>query len=152
MKPYDTKVQRSIGRMISILHRYAQVHHNQNLKDTGINAKDLPILLYLYHHDGSTQDAIVSFLNINKAAVTRTVQSLEERGYIFRQKGVEDRRCNHLHLTDKAYLLEKDVRASVRSWNALLTESMETQTLNIIMNGLKEMVDRIETIKKGTLK
>lgn len=152
MNEQEPRVKQSIGRMISILHRHAQAHHNHNLKDCGINAKDLPILLYLYHHDGSTQDAIVSFLNIDKAAVTRTVQSLEERGYIIRHKGVEDRRCNHLHLTDKARLVEKDVRDSVRSWNALLTETMNMQTLSIVIDGLEEMVDKVEAIKKGTLK
>lgn len=152
MNEQETRVKQSIGRMISILHRHAQAHHNHNLKDCGINAKDLPILLYLYHHDGSTQDAIVSFLNIDKAAVTRTVQSLEERGYIIRHKGVEDRRCNHLHLTDQARLVEKDVRNSVRSWNALLTETMNMQTLSIVIDGLEEMVNKVEAIKKGTLK
>lgn len=152
MNEQEPRVKQSIGRMISILHRHAQAHHNHNLKDCGVNAKDLPILLYLYHHDGSTQDAIVSFLNIDKAAVTRTVQSLEERGYIIRHKGVEDRRCNHLHLTDQARLVEKDVRDSVRSWNALLTETMNMQTVSIVIDGLEEMVDKVEAIKKGTLK
>lgn len=152
MNKIENKVNRSIGRMISILHRHAQAHHNHNLKDCGINAKDLPILLYLYHHDGSTQDAIVGFLNIDKAAVTRTVQSLEERGFIIRHKSVEDRRCNHLHLTDRARLVEKDVRDSVKSWNAILTESMNMQTLNIIIDGLEAMVEKVETNKKGVLK
>lgn len=152
MNEQEPRVKQSIGRMISILHRHAQAHHNHNLKDSGINAKDLPILLYLYHHDGSTQDAVVSFLNIDKAAVTRTVQSLEERGYITRHKSVDDRRCNHLHLTDQARFVEKDVRDSVRSWNALLTETMNMQTLSIVIDGLEVMVNKIEAIKKGTLK
>jgi DNA-binding MarR family transcriptional regulator len=152
MNDQENKVRRSIGRMISILHRHAQAHHNHNLKDCGINATDLPILLYLYHCDGSTQDAIVNFLDIDKAAVTRTVQSLEERGYIVRHKGIEDRRCNHLHLTEQARLVEKNVRDSVRSWNAMLTETMDMHTLNIIINGLEEMVDKVETIKKGASK
>ena len=47
---------------------------------------------------------------------------------------------------------EKDVRDSVKSWNALLTESMNMQTLSIIIDGLEAMVDKVETNKKGVLK
>ena len=150
IKP-EIKSKQSIGRMVSILHRNAQAHHNLCLKDTGVNAKDLPILMYLYHQDGATQEDIVCFLDIDKAAVTRTVQSLEERGYIQRHKGQEDRRCNHLYLTDQALAIEKDVRNSVQAWNALLTESMDMQTLTIVMDGLEQMVAKVKAIKKGVL-
>lgn len=151
MSTKENKAKRSIGRMVSILHRNAQAHHNFNLKDTGVNAKDLPILMYLYHHDGATQEEIVSFLDIDKAAVTRTVQSLEERAYIKRHKDQEDRRCNHLFLTEQAYMIEKNVRDSVNAWNALLTESMDMQTLTILLDGLEQMVAKVEAIKKGVL-
>lgn len=49
------------------------------------------------------------------------------------------------------HAIEKEVRDSVKSWNAPLTESMNMQTLSITIDGLEAMVDKVETNKKGIL-
>ena len=53
-------------------------------------------------HPGTTQDAIVSHMYIDKCTVARRTKRLEELGYISRETGKEDRRENNLYVTESA--------------------------------------------------
>ena len=90
-------MKKSIGRLISILHRQAQVYINHALKDYNITSAEHPILLYLWKHNGASQDEISSFLYIDKAATARGIKSLEEKGYVTKSKDNLDKRIYLFH-------------------------------------------------------
>ena len=47
------------------------------------------------------QRELAEFLHISPAAVANSLKSLERGGYIRREPGQQDARCNRVHLTDK---------------------------------------------------
>ncbi|QSX07942.1 winged helix-turn-helix transcriptional regulator [Alkalibacter rhizosphaerae] len=137
-------MKKSIGRMISILHRQAQVYHNCTLKDLEISSAEYPFLLYLYQRDGASQDELSSYLYIDKAATARSINSLEDKGFVERRKKAEDKRFNHVYLTDKAKDVEKEVRERVWNWSKLLTDGMDETEVEKLMDTLHEMVQKVE--------
>ncbi len=54
-------MQRSIGRLVSILYRKNQVYLNLVLKPINITAAELPILLHLYEDDHVSQEELSTF-------------------------------------------------------------------------------------------
>ena len=134
--------QSNIGRLISILHRNAQIFHNQNLKDLNISSSEFPFLLYLSDKNGVTQESVAQFYGMDKAAVTRILQSLEEKGFVLREKNKEDLRCNHIYLTDLATQTLPEIRTRVNLWSSYLNEDIDDDDIEKVLDVLSRMVEK----------
>ncbi|HET6785805.1 MAG TPA: MarR family winged helix-turn-helix transcriptional regulator [Erysipelotrichaceae bacterium] len=152
MTKSDTQIKYNIGRLISILHRQAQIFHTQQLKDINISSSEFPFLLYLNSKDGVTQETLVNFYGMDKAAVTRSIQSLEEKELVYREKSKDDLRCNHIYLTDKGRQLMPELRQRVDRWSDYLREDLNSDEVEQVINVLVKMVEKVERNRNGEFK
>ena len=89
---------RDLSRSFTYLHRQRKKYMDDRLRGYGFVGGMPMILLYINRHPGTTQDAIVSHMYIDKCTVARRTKRLEELGYISRETGKEDRRENNLYV------------------------------------------------------
>ncbi|MBN2393694.1 MAG: MarR family transcriptional regulator [Anaerolineae bacterium] len=76
---------------------------NENLRPLGLSSAEGNVILHLFTQGQAMgQDQLVAQLDVSKAAVSRTLNSLEKKGYITRQRDPEDNRAHRILLTDKA--------------------------------------------------
>ena len=76
---------------------------NENLRSLNLSSAEGNILLHLWtqgHEMG--QEQLVEQLDVSKPAVSRTLNSLETKGYVTRQRDPDDKRAHRIRLTDKA--------------------------------------------------
>jgi MarR family transcriptional regulator for hemolysin len=76
---------------------------NENLHPLNLSSAEGNILLHLWtqgHEMG--QDQLVEQLDVSKPAVSRTIDSLEKKGYIARQPNPDDKRAHQIRLTRRA--------------------------------------------------
>ncbi|KPU42439.1 multiple antibiotic resistance protein MarR [Oxobacter pfennigii] len=137
-------MKKSIGRLLSILHRQSQVYINYALKEYDITSAEYSFLLRLYVQDGITQDELSCYLCIDKAATARAIKSLECKGYVTRDKIDDDKRVNKVYLSDKAKQCKDEVIKKVWQWSDILTEDMNEETVEAVMTALEKMVDKVE--------
>lgn len=140
-------MKNSIGRLISILHRQSQIYINCVLKEYAITSAEYAFLLYLYRKDGLTQDDLSTYLYIDKSATARAIKSLEEKGYIIRNKDSVDKRCNRVYLSEKAKSHEDEIKRRVLRWSEFLTEDMDEETIDMTFTILEGMVEKVERTK-----
>lgn len=152
MTKSESHIKYNIGRLISILHRQAQMFHTQQLKDINVSSSEFPFLLYLNSNDGVTQETLVNFYGMDKAAVARSIQSLEEKELIYRAKSKEDLRCNHIYLTDKGRQLMPELRQRVDRWSDYLKEDLDLNEVEQVIQILVKMVEKVEHNRNGELK
>jgi len=145
-------IQHNIGRLISILHRQAQIFHNVQLKDLNVSSSEFPFLLYLNATDGVTQETLVQFYGMDKGAVTRSIQSLEDKELVYRTKNTDDMRCNYIYLTPKAKLIMPELRSRVDRWSAYLKQDLDENEVDLLIKVLVKMVDKVERNKNGEFK
>lgn len=134
----------SIGKLVSILHRKAQSYYTRCLKAYDISSAEYPILLFLNREDGITQEEIVSELGIDKAAVTRILQSLMEKGMVERKKDTRDRRCNRIFLTAYGKETKAPVNQAKADWNAILTRHMSEEEKRELVRLLSLAIQNIK--------
>lgn len=135
---------KSVGRLVSILYRKNQVYLNMVLKPLNITAAELPILSYLFEHDGVSQEELSSFLAIDKASTARAVQSLLKKGFLRKERNPADRRANRVFLTEFAINQKSKIRKLLRQWSSYLTEGIDEQSVNIMFTVLEDMVKKVE--------
>lgn len=137
-------MDRSIGRLVSILHRQSQIFINHALKDFKITSSEHAFLFYLYHNDGITQEDLSSYLYIDKSATARAIKSLELKDYVTRNKDLEDKRVNRVYLTDKAKKNIPIIKERVLQWSQFLTEDLDEKTSDFIFSTLEDMVNKVK--------
>lgn len=132
------------GKMISILHRKAQIYYTRVLKDYGISSAEYPVLFLLHKQEGLTQDEISAAILIDKSAVTRVLQSLSDKGLIERKKGSSDRRLNYIFLTDRGREIKEPIYDAIDHWNNILTAHMTDQERTDFLRLLSRSVENLK--------
>lgn len=132
-------MDRSIGRMITLLARKSQIYISGALSKYNLTAAEQPFFMALQHHEGITQEELTTLVCVDKAATARAVKSLEEKGYLRRVQDEQDRRQNRIYLTETAKELGPVVKGELLHFNELLTQGIEGEKLEIIYDALLKM-------------
>ncbi|ARK29623.1 MarR family winged helix-turn-helix transcriptional regulator [Halalkalibacter krulwichiae] len=89
------------GHVTNQLARKFKKKWDEQLSPTGLFSSQWAILYFLFKKGKVTQIEISKYLNVEAPTITRTLNRLEEDGWINRESG-KDRRERFVCLTDKA--------------------------------------------------
>jgi DNA-binding MarR family transcriptional regulator len=92
---------REICGPIAHIYRSHLAYMVKELETYRIGSGQFDFLMVLYHGDGISQEALAKILKVSKATSTRAIQSLENEGYVYRQKDENDLRAYRVYLTEK---------------------------------------------------
>ena len=101
-------------RFISKISRVAQGYTMKALKGFDLNLSELHAVRTITWFPGLSQTELSERLSIDKAAVARTINRLEDKGYIERREDEKDKRINRLYPLEKAASV-KDESISVEN-------------------------------------
>lgn len=140
----NTKSKDSIGRWISLLHRYGNVYVNEQLKDYHLGAGQYAFLAVLYQNEGISQDEIAQFLKMDKGTAARAIAKLEKEGYVERKVFNIDKRIKKLYLTEKAHAFESKLTSILQGWKDIITKDLSADEHEIALKLLQTMSKNAE--------
>lgn len=129
--------------MITLLARKSQSYIGSALSQYQITAAEQPFFMALQRREGVTQEELTAIVCVDKAATARAVKSLEEKGYLIRVQDPKDRRQNRLYPTETAKRLGDAVRDELHRFNALLTQGIDQQSLDVVSAALQKMEENL---------
>jgi len=120
--------ERDIWIRMSAILRSARQIVNAELDPLGLTGAEGDILFHLLSSDDISQETLAEQLDIGKAAISRTVGSLLEKGYVHRQRLEEDSRAYRVTLTPKARKIGIQIEQAYRNvYNVALTGVDESE-------------------------
>ncbi len=132
----------NIGRWFSILYRRSQQFIVEACQEQGLTYSEFVLLVRLYDHEGSKQDELAAMLLLDKAVVTRTVNSLEEKGYITRRQDDKDKRVRHVYLTELGKERHTFLRNVIQCWADYLCEELPQENVRTVFAAFEQLTDR----------
>lgn len=132
----------NIGRWFSILYRRSQQFIVEACQELGLTYSEFVLLVRLYDHEGAKQDELAAMLLLDKAVVTRTVNSLEKKGYLVRQQDEKDKRVRHVYLTKLGQERYTFLRNVIQCWADYLCEEMPEDTGHIVFEAFEQLTAR----------
>ncbi len=137
------------GRYIGYLYRKFQKYINKELKEYGINSAEFGHLVVLYENGNTiSQDEICKIISIDRAAVTRAVKSLEEKGFVIKSPCKKNTRHNEITLTKKALDLKNIVWEKFGNYNKSLQSVLEEDELKTTLLALEKLAKRAKEMEK----
>ena len=124
------------GRWFSILHRRSQLFVVEACQQFGLTFSEYSMLIRLYDKEGAKQDDLAAMLYLDKAVVTRTINLLVKKGFIYREADT------HIYLTEYGRQQHDYLRNVIQGWIDYLVEDMDKDEVKELFNGFHKLVDR----------
>ncbi|MBO8125856.1 MAG: winged helix-turn-helix transcriptional regulator [Firmicutes bacterium] len=138
---------KSIGRLISILHRHTQIYFRRELGPYGIGKGQFIFLAALFERDGVSQEYLSNRLLIDKGVTARAIQKLEEAGYVIREVDPDDKRVNVICLTKKALELRTIFKEVAERWTNMLTSDFSEEEKELALMLLRRMAENVAYLR-----
>ncbi len=142
---------RRLNRYISILYRYGQRYFAHYLHPLGLEPGQAPSLFRVLDCPGVSQDEIATELCIDKGAVARSVQQLEQNGLVARHADPSDRRVNRIYPTMRARELEPQIIEVAEGLQQALYAGFSpeeiqkaSELLSRMQQNMRDYMDRVE--------
>jgi DNA-binding MarR family transcriptional regulator len=126
-------------RYITKLCRTARRYANFNLQGTNIGTSEHESLHFISKNNGTSQEKLSNFLNVDKSAVARMVANLEKKGYIYRLQDESDKRSKKLFITDKAVHIKNLTSSGESFFYEWLLEDINPDEIKIFLKVLNEL-------------
>ena len=138
----------AIMRKMNIISRCESIYRTQQLEE------ELPGIFHSYvlaicRKPGMSQDKLARHLCINKSNVTRHLAKLEQKGYIQRRVSEEDKRELLVYPTQRMLDLHPDVVRITKEWNALVSEDVTEEELEVFHRVLDKVLEKSKSIAYG---
>jgi DNA-binding MarR family transcriptional regulator len=123
---------RSINRHVSLLFRMGERFLNRSLAGSGISSGTAPLLLELRDGGDRNPVALAAALGVDKAHVTRALQSLAQAGFVSFQPGDTDRRIVNVSLTETGQDAASRVEQAMLAWVAIVSQGINQADLDTV--------------------
>lgn len=132
----------SIGREISILSRQFNIYIARELKELGIMTSEYIFIVNIESGSKCSQQDLCDYFVIDKAAATRAVSSLVEKGLVMREKNSSDRREYILSLTEKGEQIKPLIQEKLSNWTKILGRGLSEEQIVAQCEELKKMREK----------
>jgi DNA-binding MarR family transcriptional regulator len=127
------------NRYITKISREAQRYVRSSLQGTDLGTSEYECLHYIRKNSGISQEKLSTFLNIDKAAVTRMAASLEKKGYLYRIQDENDKRAKKLFVTDKVIHIKNITSSGESTFYEWLLEGIDEERKVVFLSVLNEL-------------
>jgi MarR family transcriptional regulator for hemolysin len=121
---------------------------NNNLSPLDLSSAEGNILLHLWTQGQEMgQEQLVEQLDVSKPAISRTLNSLESKGYVTRQRDPHDRRAYRIQLTDKALEIGPAVEQAYNQVYSLAMHGISQEELDYFVDLFGRMAENFASKK-----
>ena len=105
-----TPTENSLGFLISDTARLLRRRFDQRARHLGLTRAQWQVLAHLHRNEGINQVGLADLLDIEAITLCRTLDRMEEGGWVERRPDPKDRRARLLFLTERARPLLDEAR------------------------------------------
>ena len=136
-------------KMLNNISRSQAIYRHHKISAEDLQSCHYSFVLAICRMPGSSQEELAQELCLNKSTVARSLNSLEEKGYITRTPLPNDKRQFSVHPTEKMLSVLPEVKEASDEWMSLLSSDISEEELEIFDSVLKRMQARAREIIKN---
>ncbi len=150
--PYgdQEKYEKCLTDIASLLHRTSrifQIMEREQRKETGFTDSQSFLLTLLLEEGKLTMGEIGERMHLEKSSVTRLVSPLRAGGFLETRTDGEDRRLQHVMLTDRGRLTARAVKESRETYYGKLIALLPRGHVREVMNSAEILYSALERVE-----
>lgn len=137
------KLIEPVSRKLMFLGRAYLSKMSEQMEHLEINRYYYALSLICYHDGELTQKALAEKLGKDKSIIVSVIDSLTERGFVYREINPADRRQHLLRVTDKAKKAVPQIIETFEKMNSRITENISANEMEIFEKVLYKMKNNL---------
>ena len=139
-------LQSSTGYWLTRFARAFEAELEKRLAVHDVTRASWAVLSAIQHHAKTTPAELASFIDIDRAAITRHLDRLEKQELVQRQHSSTDRRRVNLKLTQKGLFLISELAAESMATNAKFTAGLIQSEIDTVQATIKKMLSNSDVV------
>lgn len=139
-----TKIIRAFG----ILNRTFISYISAALSNWDISYSDSIFLINIGDWEGTSQEELSEALAIDKAAVARSVKTMEKLGYVKTERSLTDKRAKVLYLTSSGNVLYQNIQSLNAHWLHHVLGDINTHDMDAFIRTIDHISIKAKTYNK----
>lgn len=133
-------LQDTLGFKFFSLFNQIQEIGKKDFKDIGITRGNYVVMYFIKENPGITQAELADITQKDRNVVTKTIDKLEEKGFVKRVRGEKDRRSFTLFLTDSGEQIVRNYWHILIDGEAELLEKLTVEEQEIFLKLIDKLV------------
>lgn len=134
-------------RKIAVISRLFKQQARKEADNVGLNSTYFSIVPHLANNTNLTQSDLVQITRLKAPTISLTIKNMIQLGYVEKNNSKNDQRQSLLHLTEKGYELDKQLKKIFRDLENKIFDCLtleEIKTLNSILEKIKTTFERTD--------
>jgi len=132
------------GHYILRAAKLANRHAEAKMADHGIGIASFQVFGMLRDGKKLSQKDLALMAQVEQPSMAQLLKRMERDGLIAREPDPQDGRSSLISLTDKAYALLPEVRATIDGFNDLAIKGMSAEEVETLIRLMRKMVENLE--------
>ena len=124
-------------KSISILYRKSHIWLNNGCAQCQLTAAQAVVILIVCDFETLTQDEITKRLSLDKSVIAKTVNKLEESGFLVRTTNAKDKRTYDIRPTESAWavytVIKREIDACFQRMTQKMTDAERAEFKRLLM-------------------
>lgn len=128
---------------MSIIVRSCRSFTERKLREYDLTFGEQIIVMFISAHENVNQDTISRTFMIDKGMVAKTLNKLEQKGYIVRRQNPDNKRENIVSLTQRGADVLIHMGTVYKEWNDILYEGMSEEEIAYVTKLTEKMAKNV---------
>lgn len=146
-------MQNTVETMLSFYAQMRRVYISEftrRFQEKRFSPNELDLMLFLSNNPSiNTSSQLCTCLNVSKALICRSVDSLTAGGYLSSTPDPRDRRVQHLSLTESALPVIEKIRSIRTDLDADILRGIPREELIQVQQTMQKILERFQEKEKG---
>ena len=134
---FENSIGPWLGKTVKILEYYLQERFNTHGLD--LTKEQMIVLKRLHDKDGLSQNELAFLTLRNKSSLTRLLLKMEKKDYILRKQCKEDKRINHVYLTEFGEDTFNKTKPAIKEMIEIMEQNISDSEKQQMINTLKKI-------------
>lgn len=133
-------MDKTLSYFITMLYKHFSTFCNEKLQEIGLSQGLIFFILYIGKNPNCSPGKLSSDLNLDTGHTTRSIDKLQQSGFVIREKNATDKRAYVLNLTEKgeaAFKLSYDL---FNQWDDELMEHLSQDEKIHLISSLSQLI------------
>ena len=140
---FENSIGPWLGKTVKILEYYLQERFNYHKLD--LTKEQMIVLKRLHDKDGLSQNELAFLTLRNKSSLTRLLSKMEKKNYILRKQFKEDKRINHVYLTEYGMETFKKTKPAIKEMIEIMEQNISDSEKQQMIKTLKKIQHNLDS-------
>lgn len=135
-------MKKTLSFFVTVLYKEFSAFCNKRLQEIGLTQGLMYFIIYIDKHQKCSPGQLATNLKFDIGHTARSIDKLEQDGFVLKEKNINDKRAYLLSLTEKGVDAMNTIRNLLVDWDEIILAEIKPEERDSLLNILEKLKHR----------